>query len=246
MPTIRPTKRLLMPLNKRSKAIVEQIIDDQSELWGISNSDAIIKDVLDSHLPPEGFARDHAESVFAGDVTLLGDVASVLRANVTGSIGNVQHDDYRKLVEFGLEMVRHKHLETGLNTHHPEAHHAIFCFTDVVDNLEQILGQEEEATSRFDIQRKVSFGRNLLDEINPERFSRAPATAFIQYATEDFERIGKWNSTCAYLADIFSILDETARRCAEDGTFRVPCDTAEQRRKWVKVLSENTANWGAP
>lgn len=245
MPTIRPTKRLLMPLDARLRKMVEQVMDDQSELWGISNSDAIIRDILNSQLPTQDFPRRHAEAVYSGDSSILDDIASVLRANVTGSIGKVAHPDYKRLVEFGLRVIEQKDLTTALDTNHVEAHHFRSRFGDVVDCLEHILAEKGGATENYDLYRKVTYGKDLLAEADPDRFSRAPALSIIQYALSDFEQVGSWNSTCAYLADVFSILADVANRRGA-GSYIPSADTAAQRAEWARLLESETADWDTP
>ena len=246
MPTVRSTKRLLLPKERRLKTVVERIIDDQSELWGLSNSDAIIRDILSSYLPEGEYARFHAEEVLAGEVSIMGDIARVLRHNVTGPTGDVAQTNYLPIVEFGLKMIRHKHLETAMDTLHPDAHHAVVCFKYIVDRLESTIAKTDDILATFEVRRKVSFGRSLLEETDPERFSRAPATALIQYATKDFEQIGAWNNTCAYIADVLAILDDTAKRFTASDVCWVPPDTAALRCEWFKVLESTTAEWGEP
>lgn len=243
MPTIRPTKRLLMPLDARQRKMVTQIVDDQSELWGVSNSDAIIRDIIDSQLPEYEFPRCHAVAVYSGDSSILDDIASVLRDNVTGSIGDVKHSDYRQIVVFGLRLIEQKRLTTALSTTHADAHHFRNRFSDVVDCLEHILTERGGALEDYDLYRKVKYGRDLLIEADPKRFFRAPAQAFIQYALESFELIGKWNSTCAYLTDVFTILADVAKQPGA-GSYVPPADTAALRAEWVQLLASTTADWG--
>lgn len=246
MPTNRPTKRFLLPRDRRARRIVEAILDDQSDILGISNSDVIIRDVLSSHLPASKYARAHAESVYAGDRSLLGDLASVLHANVTGSRGAVAHQDYRPLVDFGLNLVRAKGFETALDTSHVLARHFRNRFSEVVERIELHSSEEEVWEKTYVLQRKATYGRELLVEADPERFSRAPASAFIQYALEDFESLGPWNITCDYLADIFEILADLETRLQGDDAAWVPRDTAAMRVDWVETLANTTVGWGEP
>lgn len=239
MPTNRPTKRFLLPLDKRERRIVKAILDDQSDILGISNSDVIIRDVLSSHLPASEYARKHAESVYAGDKSLLGDLASVLHENVTGSRGTVAHRGYQPLVDFGLKLVRVKGLEEALDMGHVLARRFRNRFTEVVNLLESQSKTEEN----HGIKQKVIYGRALLVESDPDLFSRASASAFIMYATEGFECIGPWNPTCDYLADIFEILADLEIRLRENDVAGVHKDTATMRAEWVETLENTTDDW---
>lgn len=226
--------------------LVEGIIDDQSALWGLSNSDAIIKDIINSQLPEGPFSRLHAERIYTGEATLLGDLADVLRWNVTGSVGDVREEGYRALLEFGLVLVRRKGLSMALDTRHCDSHHFRVRFGNVVDFLDHTLAERGGPVKNYELYRKVTFGRDLLVEADPGRFTSAPAQSYIQYAVEDFDTIGLRNDTCAYLADAFSILNDTAIRIAGNPYARITPDSAELRDEWVRTLTKVTQGWGAP
>lgn len=242
MPTIRPTKRLLLPTDKRQRAIIEAIVNDQSTLWGLSNSDAIIRDILDSHLPKNQISRSYAEDVFAGDTSILFSIGSVLRQNVTGSVGDVKDPDYRAILEFGLRLMQKKGLSTMLDTQASLAHHFRSRFSDAVDYLNYLLESQDDAKRDYDKIRKVKYGRDLLVEADPSRFGTAPAQGYVQFALESFDQLGKRNDTCAYLADVFTILSEVESKLANDPTAYVRPDDASDRLGWAKML-DSMKNW---
>lgn len=245
MPTIRPTKRLLLPTDKRQKRLIENIVNDQSTLWGVSNSDAIIRDILESELPQNPAARINAEMVYAGDMSLLSAVASILRQNVTGSVGHVKEPDYRPIPEFGLDLMQKKGLAMALDTRASVAHHFRSRFTDVVDYLEALSDPEDDIARDYELVAKVKYGRDLLVEADPDRFDSAPAQGYVQFALESFELVGKRNDTCAYLADVFEILGKVEKELAKVPSAFVPPDDARDRSRWSDVLKNVTGSWTA-
>ena len=241
MPTNRPTKRLLMPLAIREKTIVETIIEDQSQLHGTSHSNTILRDVVDSQLPQGEFGRFHAARVFAGDCTLLGSLASVLQQNVTGSIGMAAHPDYKPLIEFGLSLINRKNLGTALSNHSAINHHLVSRFVDVVDELERHAEGVGDMLEKHGLTKKIAYGRDLVIELDPDRAAFAPASALVLFAIENFEEIGRLNSTCAYLSDAFRILAEV--ESGNWGNRITPPDTPELRARWTRVLDVATNEW---
>lgn len=242
MPTNRPTKRLLLPIDERKKRLVESVINDQSELWRMSNSDAIIRDILDSRLPQNPIARTHLVMVYAGEASILSSIAGILRQNVTGSVGQVKEPDYRAIPEFGLWLMQKKGLSTNLDTRTSVAHHFRGRFSDVVGYLER-LSVPREGSTDYELVEKVKYGRDLLVEADPDRFDSAPAQGYVQFALESFDLLGKWNDTCAYLADVFEILGQVEKELAKVPGAYVPPDDANDRSKWSDVLKRVTGNW---
>lgn len=241
MPTNRPTKRLLMPLAIRERTIAETIIEDQSQLHGTSHSDTILQDVVDSQLPQGEFGRFHAARVYARDCTLLSSLAAVLQQNITGSIGTVEHPEYKSLVEFGLSLISRKDLGTALSNQSTMNHHLISRFSDAVDELERRAEGVEDALEKHELAKKVAYGRNLALELNPDYAAFAPACAVVLFAIENFEEIGRLNSTCAYLCDVFQILAEV--ESGNWGNRITPPDTPELRSRWTSVLDSTTKEW---
>lgn len=241
MPTNRPTKRLLMPLATRKRTIVETIIEDQSQLHGTSHSDTILRDVVDSQLPQGEFGRFHAARVYARDCTLLSSLATVLQQNITGSIGTVEHPEYKPLVEFGLSLISRKDLGTALSNQSPIIHHLVSRFSDAVDELERRAEGVEDALEKHELDKKVAYGRDLALELNPDHAVFAPACAVVLFAIENFEEIGRLNSTCAYLCDAFQILAEV--ESGNWGNRITPPDTPELRSRWTSILDSTTKEW---
>lgn len=233
MPTIRPTKRLLLPTDGRERTVFEQVVADQSELAGCSTSDAIISDVLASALPGDGPARRHAESVFSGAATVLGDAASLLRENCTGPVGLVERRDYLCVLRYATEAIGDKGLSTALDNGHPLMSHAIECMGDAIEALSRGAGPEDPDAARWS-----RHGRALLAEVDHERFSRGPAAALVKLAVDAFDRIGPLNCTCSYVADVLQVLDESEAAWRADGCLDVGRDSAATRLGWVDVLEE--------
>ena len=232
MPTIRATKRLLMPINPREKTIVERIICDQSELWHISNSDAIIRDILDSAMPSDDFGRRRVEAVFAGEESLLTSVSCALRDII---ITLVDKGFAKSIVAFGMELISQKCLSISLDIQHPNASHMRACLAATVQELERHLTEADDLFDRNDLQFHIDHGRGLLETLDPERFSSAPAYALIKFYADSFGAVGQSDDAIAYVADAFAILADTEIELMPTG--RIKADTAELRHKWIEVLN---------
>lgn len=245
MPTIRKTKRLLLPINARERAVVERIIEDQSALLGLSASDAIIRDIKESYMPRGEFACHHTTRVMAGDATLLTSVAEVLGWNITGSFGAVAKPTYLPIVEFGLKLMRWKGLSTTLDLTHPLSHHFRERFSEAVGTLQDAAQKTPASLENYEVIKQAEYGTSLLDEADPTNFTTAPAQAYALFAIENFEIIGGLNCTCAYIADVFSILADTEVRRRDSSASPTP-DTPALRREWSEVLEQTTSKWGPP
>ncbi|VWL93842.1 Uncharacterised protein [Collinsella intestinalis] len=245
MPTIRPTKRLLMPVDERSKAILDTIIADQSRMRGVSHSDAILQDILDSQIPKTEFARFHVERVYADDCTVLGSISNVLRWNISGCVGTVYQTDYKPIIEFGLNLINRKGIAYRLDNNSTVNHHLRSRFEDTVEAYERATKEAEGTLSWLDMHIKSDCGRNLLKELDPEVAPRASASELLLFALEDFETLGWLNCACAYMCDIFEVLDDIDPE--SPGTHFISMqDTPEDRAAWANVLGETTAGWGRP
>lgn len=245
MPTIRPTKRLLMPVDERSKAILDNIIADQSRMRGVSHSDAILQDVLDSQLPKTEFARFHSELVYADECSLLGSISSVLRWNVSGCIGTVHQPDYKPIVEFGLDLIYRRGIAYRLDNNSSVIHHLRSRFEETVEAYERATSEAEGTLDWREMYIKSSCGRKLLKELDPEVAPRAPASELLLFTVEDFERLGRLNCACAYMCDTFEALNEIDLE-SSGARFATTDDTPEDRAEWANVLGETTAGWGRP
>ena len=230
MPTIRPTKRLLMPTDPRQKAIIEAVIDDQSELWGMSNSDAILRDILDSHLPTGDFARRHAESVFSNEESLLAGAASTLRDVI---ICCVNRENAKDIVAFALELMNAKRLTSAIDTRHPSAHHMRGRFAAVVEML-KLRVQSLDAVDGYDLRRLAAYGDDLLVESDPDRYASAPAFAMVKYYLDLPGDISKSDDAISYVADAVQIVAD-AEASPSNGAATPP-DNARFRERWCEVL----------
>lgn len=220
------------------------IVSEQSELWGVSNSDAIIRDILDSRLPKGRVGRLQAEAVYAGDMSLLASVASILRQNVTGSAGDVREPDYRPILEFGLSLVQKKGLSLSLDSRSSALRHLRNRLESVVDHLDHLLGPDRDPARNCDLIKRVEYGRFLLAGLDPGKFDDAKPQAYVQFALEDFSVLGGRCDTCDYLADVFDMLDAAERELADDPMAPVILDDAEDRSRWSEVLDAVTRDWG--
>ena len=215
-----------MPLDDRERAVFERIVADQSELRGVSSSDAIVGDVLESALPKDCDARRHALAVLSGERTVLGDMAVVLREDPAlhggpGSLG---------VFRLAERVVREKDMTTALDNAHPKTPHAAECLGSMADYLGGVSG-----TSRL-----ARHGRALVAELDPARFSRGPASALIRFAEEWTAECGEHGVAATLVADVLEVLDDTEARWRADGGGVALADTARQRFEWIALLGERS------
>lgn len=242
MPSIRPSRKLFLPADTTDRSIEQLIVDDMSKIEHKAPSD-IYNDAIFFRYQPEGeFAKEHFRSVYAGYASLLEDMSEVLYRNSDGARA-VFHCDYLPIVQFGLKLIRYKQMSNLLDTQCPEARLFRKHFQEVVDLLESKGSDSDDLMSRFEHEKDVSYGQDLLREADPEAFSTAPAHAYVHFAIQSFDEICRSRSTCLYLADIFRILGDTEKRRQQERRRGIPPDTPELRREWTAVLQQTTKDW---
>lgn len=242
MPSIRPSRKLFLPTDTTDRSIEQLIVDDMSKIEHKAPSD-IFNDAIFFRYQPEGeFAKMHFRNVYAGYSSLLEDISEVLYRNSDGSRA-VFYSDYLPIVEFGLKLIRYKQMSNLLDTQCPEAKLFRKHFQEVVDLLESMNSDTDDLMSRFEHEKTVSYGRDLLKEADPEAFSTAPAHAYVHFAIQTFDEICRSRSTSLYLADIFRILGETENRREQERHRGIPPDTPELRKEWTVVLQQTTKDW---
>ena len=243
MPTTRERIWLTMPRDPRDAAIVRAIMEDLAELRGQTRSDALTGYVTEAFIPREQPARAQGEALYAGDTDLLGSAAALLGLNYTDGSGGVRCPGYRDAVEFAFDLTACKGCMLD-NTHaHMELVRGYLGGT--LDALEAAAADQVGTLEGFDLERQAAYGRMLLEQLDPERQPTALAAPYLKFALDAFDVVGGLDRTCRWLSLMLGVAADTGRELERAHGWRVPPDTARQRREWLDLLASHADDWAA-
>ena len=221
-------KRIRIPENLRVP--FARIVSDEAYLRATDESRAIIGLVFDQVLPSSAFPRERMLDVYGGE----------------GLLASVADGGYRPIVECGarLMLIHARGCGDALDADAMGMTHMRRCLESTIEYMEhEVPRGPSSPLIGYEAAHAVKYGRTLADKCSTE-FDGAAATALVRFAIDYFDEIGQLNSTCAYLADVFSIIaggaDAPTLEC--DGP-RTRMDTPEMRRRWGDLLEKTCSGW---